>query len=78
MKLRGGLWVPDSSDAEVLAAHASRLASTPLDISAHLNDNMVGGLLVAKMHESSAASSAADSGTLDLAACFITRFISNG
>ncbi len=75
MKLRGGLWVPDTSDAEVLAAHAKSLASDQLDSSALLADATAPNTLVVSRREPITATSSGDEVALDLAARFINAMM---
>jgi len=70
MKLRGGLWVPDSSDAETLAAQVKRLSAAQ-DSSARLGEELAPQKFVAKKREPATAKSSEESVALSMTARFI-------
>ena len=71
MKLRGGIWVPDTSDAEILAAHTQSAASNQLDSRATLTDSLASKTLVVNRRVPVTETSSGDDVALDLAARFI-------
>ena len=66
MKLRGGLWVPDTSDAEALAAQVTVVATAPLDS----KDRESAAIFLEGQGKPVAAKSSEDTNALVLAARF--------
>jgi len=71
MKLRGGLWVPDSSDAEVLAAEYNALLSVGFDSGDRSEVGRSGEKLFVKDRRRKVSKSLDDDIALDLAARYI-------